>query len=96
MKFMFKRCKMFECINVMVSDGDFMMFNNVGLMVCLGLLVNIMRMRVWMMFNHSMLFHVRVLLDNNIVLDDMNGLNMTFLNHSIGSVFIMVMLGDRC
>ena len=80
----------------MVGDWDFMMFNDVGLMVCMGLLVNIMFSSVWMVFNYSMLFHVRVLLDNNIVLVDMNGFNMTILNHSIWSVFIVVMLSDRC
>ena len=80
----------------MVGDWDFMMFNNVSLMICMGLFVNIMFSNVWMVFNHSMLFHVRVLLDNNIVLVDMNGFNMTILNHSIGSVHIVVMLSDRC
>ena len=96
MEVMLERCKMLECINVMVSDWYLMMLNNVGFMVCMGLLVNIMRLCVWMMFNNGMLFHVRVLLDNSLVLDDMNRLDMTFLNHSIGSVFIMVMLSDRC
>ena len=80
----------------MVGDWDFMMFNDVGLLVCMGLLVNIMFSNVWMVFNYSMLFNVRVLLDNNIVLVDMNGFNMPILNHSIGSVFIVVMLSDRC
>ena len=80
----------------MVGDWDFMMFNNVSLMVCMGLFVYIMFSNVWMVFNHRMLFHVRVLLDNNIVLVDMNGFNMTILNHSIGSVYIVVMLSDRC
>ena len=80
----------------MVGDWDFMMFNDVGLLVCMGLLVNIMFSNVWMVFDYSMLFYVGMLLDNNIVLVDMNGFNMTILNHSIGSVFIVVMLSDRC
>ena len=96
MKVMFERCKMLECINVMVSDWYLMMLYNMGLMVSMGLLVNIMRLCVWMMFHNGVLFHVRVLLDNSLMLDDMNGLDMTFLNHSIGSVFIVVMLSDRC
>ena len=84
----------------MVGDWDFMMFYNMGFMVCMGLLVNIMFSNVGMVFDYSMLFNVlfnvRVLLDNNIVLVDMNGFNMPILNHSIGSVFIVVMLSDRC
>ena len=84
----------------MVGDWDFMMFYNMGFMVCMGLLVNIMFSNVGMVFDYCMLFNVlfnvRVLLDNNIVLVDMNGFNMPILNHSIGSVFIVVMLSDRC
>lgn len=79
----------------MVSDRNRMMFNNVSLMVCLGLLVHIM-FWVWMVFNYGVLFHVRVLLDDDIVLDNMDWLNMTILNHSIRSMFIVVMLSNRC
>ena len=79
----------------MVSDRNRMMFNDVSLMVCLRLLVHIM-FWVWMVFNYGMLFHVRVLLDDDVVLDNMNWLNMTILNHSVRSMFIVVMLSNRC
>ena len=81
----------------MVSDNrNLMVFNNVCLVVCMRLLVDKMTC-VWMVFNNGMLFHVRrMVLFYDFMLDDMNRLNMAFLNHSVGSVFIMVMLSDRC